>query len=122
MAKDLAPKIEHDLLACPLHQVGLDELKAKGEEQCAEIQTGKLGDAGHRRRAEVPGKPGEVGRSRTGHVVIDRNLHQKGASYVGRGLKENRKSRESSLKRVRTQVPQQAPHEAAIVGFACNLI
>ena len=40
--------VEHDLLAGPLHEVGLDELEQVGEEQRAEVEEGDLRDAGHR--------------------------------------------------------------------------
>ena len=37
VAEDVAAQIEHDLLAGPLHQVGLDELKEIGAQQRAQI-------------------------------------------------------------------------------------
>ena len=41
VAEDLAAQIEHDLLAGPLHQVGLDELEHEGEEQRAEVEASR---------------------------------------------------------------------------------
>ncbi len=47
MAEDLAAQVEHDLLAGPLHQVGLEELQHEGNEQRAEVEETDLRDAGH---------------------------------------------------------------------------
>ena len=48
MAEDLAAQVEHDLLAGPLHQVGLDKFEDVGNQQRAEVEQASLGDAGHR--------------------------------------------------------------------------
>ena len=45
VAEDVAAQIEHDLLADPLHQVGLNEFKEIGGEECDEIDCGQRGDA-----------------------------------------------------------------------------
>ena len=46
MGEDLAAHVEHDLLAGPLHEVGLDELEKEGEDKGAEVEKGALRDAG----------------------------------------------------------------------------
>ena len=48
VAEDLAAHVEHDLLAGPLHGVGLQEFEQVGDEQRAEIEQPDLRDAGHR--------------------------------------------------------------------------
>ena len=46
VAEDLAAQIEHDLLAGPLHQVGLDELEEERHAKRGEIKARNLCDAG----------------------------------------------------------------------------
>ena len=48
VAEDLAAQVEHDLLAGPLHGVGLQEFEQVGDEQRAEVEQADLRDAGHR--------------------------------------------------------------------------
>ena len=63
MPENLAAQIEHDLLAGPLHEVGLDELQHKREHQQADIEAANLSDAGHRRATQAVTDPGvRVGR------------------------------------------------------------
>ena len=45
VAEDLAAHVEHDLLAGPLHEVGLQQFEQEGEEQRAEIESGDQRDA-----------------------------------------------------------------------------
>ena len=47
VAEDLAAQVEHDLLAGPLHQVGLQQFEQEGEEQAAEVDGGDKSDAAH---------------------------------------------------------------------------
>ena len=46
VAEDLGPEVEHDLLAGPLHKVGLDELEGEAEQKGAQVQGTDLRDAG----------------------------------------------------------------------------
>ena len=122
VAEDLAAQIEHDLLAGPLHQVGLDKLQDIGNEQRAEIEQAKLGDAGHWPRAEMVGQPGELLRRRVRHVGIDGNLDQIRPDNIGAGLEDDGYGRNGSLEFVWPQIGQQTAHEAAVVGFAHDLV
>jgi hypothetical protein len=55
MAEDLTAQIEHDLLASPLHHVGLEELQDIGEQERPEVEKTDLRDARHGPRAEMVG-------------------------------------------------------------------
>ena len=44
VAEDLAAHVEHDLLAGPLHEVGLEEFEQEGEEESGEVKAGDEGD------------------------------------------------------------------------------
>ena len=43
VAEDVAAQVEHDLLAGPLHQVGLDELQGISSDQKGEVDLGQAG-------------------------------------------------------------------------------
>ncbi len=122
MAEDLAAQIEHDLLAGPLHQVGLGKLQRVGDEQGGEVEQAKLGDAGHGLRAEMMGQPGEFFRRRVRHVGIDGDLDEIGADDIGAGLEDDGDGGEGRLNLVGPQIGQQAAHEAAVVGFADDVV
>ena len=79
MAEDLAAEIEHDFLSGPLHEVGLDEFEAVGEEEGAEVDGAQFGDAGEGAAAEMAGDPGEVVGRGVGHVGVYGNLDEVGA-------------------------------------------
>ena len=59
VAEDLAAEIEHDLLAGPLHEVGLDELEAERNTQRGEVDERDFGDAGHGRGGADDGRAQE---------------------------------------------------------------
>ena len=82
MAEDLRPEIEHDLLAGPLHEVGLDELEQKGENEGAEVESGDLRDARDGNGRQMARKPG-VPSGRGSKVGVNGDLDQKGAEDVG---------------------------------------
>jgi len=48
MTENLAPQVEHDLLASPLHEVGLRELQDKTQSDNARVDSPNLRDAGIR--------------------------------------------------------------------------
>ena len=52
VAEDLAAQIEHDFLAGPLHEVGLQELEQEAEDQQSDIDGRDLRDAGDSVRAK----------------------------------------------------------------------
>ncbi len=79
MAEDLAAQVEHDLLAGPLHQVGLEEFEDEGDQQSAKVEAGDLRDAGHGLAAEVAGEPGELRGRGVRHVGVDGDLDEVGA-------------------------------------------
>ncbi len=56
------PHVEHDLLPGPLHQVGLQKLKHKRQQQGAEVEQADLRDARRRIAAQMAGQPGQVPR------------------------------------------------------------
>src|ERR1035437_6255474 len=61
VAEDLAAHVEHDLLAGPLHEVGLQEFEQEGEEERAKVDAGDERDAVHGWdgiAAEMTGEPG----------------------------------------------------------------
>ena len=63
VAEDVAAQVEHDLLAGPLHQVGLNELEEIRGDERTEIDPGQLGDAvkgsaGRRRVSQLVAEPG----------------------------------------------------------------
>ena len=98
VAKNFTPKIEHDLLPGPLHEVGLDKLKAERDDERCQVQKGKFGDAGEGNRGEMSCDPGLVRLRR--HVSIDRDLDQKRTGDVGRSLQQNGKRRAGDLQLV----------------------
>lgn len=122
MAEDLAAQIEHDLLAGPLHQVGLDEFEAEGDDERAEIEHGELSDPRDGGTIEVPCQPGELGRGGTGHVSVDRDLHQIRPHNIGSRLEEDCEGGENDLKAVGPKIGEQAAHQAAVIGLAYDFI
>ncbi len=52
VAEDLAAQVKHDFLAGPLHEVGLQEVEEKSEDQHAYVDGGDLRDAGQRPGAQ----------------------------------------------------------------------
>src|SRR5258707_4335 len=56
MAENIAAQIEHDFLASPLHQVGLDEFKKIGGDQRNEVNQGQARDAMDGIGREMPGE------------------------------------------------------------------
>ncbi len=54
MWRKISPaQVEHDLLAGPLHEVGLDELEQEGERKGEQVEQRELGDAGGVDRREM---------------------------------------------------------------------
>ncbi len=122
VAEDLAAQVEHDLLACPLHHVGLGELEDVGEQERAEVEEADLGDAGHGPGAEVPREPGEFCRRCAGHVGVDGDLDEVRAHDVGGGLEEDGEGGEAGLEFVGLEIGEETAHEARVVGLAGDFI
>ncbi len=96
MAKDLAAQIEHDLLAGPLHHVGLHELEHKDQPERGEIQKSEFGDAADRIVAELRAEPRALLRRRR-KKRVDRNLDEVGAEHIAPGLEHNRHGGDTHL-------------------------
>ena len=94
MAEDLAAQVEHQLLAGPLHQVGLNEFKKIGQQQRGQVKRGQPRDALHRIIGEQMGKAvgfaqpagqqadGVVGVQTGRKVAVDGHHDQVGASDI----------------------------------------
>jgi hypothetical protein len=125
VAEDLLAHVEHDLLAGPLHEVGLEEFEQEGEEQRAKVDGSDERDAAHGSEgmaAEMAGEPGELLGRRGGHVSVDGDHDEQGADAVGRGLEEGGDGGDGDLRLVGAQVSEQAAHETAVVGFAGDVV
>src|SRR5665213_262571 len=116
VAEDLRTEVEHDLLAGPLHDVGLQELEEEGERERAEVQQANFGDARGRVRAEAQAKPGKYTGGR--EVSVYRDLDEVGAGDSGGGVQQDRGERNADLQLVGTQVFDEPAHEVAVVDLA----
>ena len=117
MAEDLAAEIEHDLLAGPLHHVGLNELEAEDEGERGEIEEAELGDSVDGVGREVVGKPRmlAVGGIKIG---VDGDFDEVGPEDVAGCLEDDGDSRDGDLELVRREIADEAAHEARVVDFA----
>ena len=86
MAENLAAEIEHHLLSGPLHEVGLDELQGKGEDEDADVEAANLRDAGQGERCSG-GRRSRNGSWGLGQIFIDGNFCQVGPSTSNRTSK-----------------------------------
>ncbi len=121
VAEDFGAEIEHDLLAGPLHEVGLDEFEQKAEDEGTEVEAGEFRDAGHGDGAEVAGEPGVLAGG-GGEIGIDGDLDEIGAEDVGTGLDEDGEGGDAGLELVGGEVAEQAAHDAAVVGLADHIV
>ncbi len=122
VGKDFAAHVEHDFLAGPLHEVGLEELEQVGEGQGGEVEKGALRDAAGGGSAELAGEPGELVEGNSRHVAVDGDLDQEGPEDVGAGLEQDGEGGEGGLELIRGEVGQEPAHEAAVVGLADDVI
>ena len=117
--------VEHDLLAGPLHEVGLRELKHVGEAESADVDEGDLGDAGGGRCAEMAAEPGGLAgnctRGVVRHVAVDGDLGEVRAEDVRDRLEDDGDERDAGLPFVGAQVPEQAAHEPAVIRLADDI-
>ena len=122
VAEDLAAQIEHDLLSGPLHQVGLNEFETEGEQQRAEVEQSDLGHAANGVGAEMAGEPTQFFTGCRCEIGVDGYFDEVGAKDVAGGLDKDGDRGDSGLELIRLQVGEETPHEAAIVGFADDII
>ena len=106
MAKNLAAQIEHHLLAGPLHEICLQELEQKTEDQQSYIDGRDLRDPGDGARAQPTPYAGDIALSRR-QVAINCHLGEIGTEHVGERLQDDRNQRNRHLPAVGTQIVQQ---------------
>src|SRR5205814_5551164 len=82
VAEDLAAQIEHHFLTRPLHRVGLDELKHKGEEQQPDVQTSDLRNADQRSTAQAVSDE-RMAIGRLDEIFIDGSIGEEWPEDVG---------------------------------------
>jgi len=116
VAEDLGAEIEHDLLAGPLHEVGLDELQAEAEGEGGEVDEGKLSDAVSGVRTETAAKPAGVWDAV--EVGVDGDLGEVRPAYIADGFEEDGERGGSGGELVGLEVAEETAHEGAVVGFA----
>ena len=97
VAEDLAAQVEHDLLAGPLHQVGLNKLQTEGQDQRGEVDSGNLRDAVHGIGAEASGEPVQMLVRPQRHVAVDGDLDEDGAENIQSRLEQNGDKGDDSL-------------------------
>ena len=123
VAEDLAAQVEHDFLAGPLHQVGLDELQAEGHDQRCEIDAGNLRDA----MSWHSGLSRRVNQLRCsfGRSVMYRStatMVRIGAENVQSRLEQDGDKGNDGLPLVGPKVGDQTTHQAAVIGLSDNII
>jgi hypothetical protein len=116
VAEDLAAQVEHDLLAGPLHVVGLQEFEDEGEEQQSEIDCRDLYDAGQGPWAE-PIPEGRGCSLRRRQIAVNGDFYEIGADYVGNRLQDDRDDRNPDVHAIGAQVGEQPAHQAAVICF-----
>ncbi len=114
-----APQIEHGELAGALHQIRFDELADEADQQRGEIERGNLREAGPHDRTASQGSSGEVdGMVGLGEIAIDGELGQQGSGHLRDRLQQQKKQRHGHRAAIWLQIPDQPPHEAAVIRFA----
>ncbi len=117
MAEDLAAKVEHDFLAGPLHEVGLQVFEQETEEHESDVEGGDLRDADQCVAAEETVERGVQAFDRS-KVAIDDEAGQVRAEDVGANFQEDGGQGNRRLPLVGLQIPKQPLHKAAVVGFS----
>src|SRR6266576_5396227 len=117
VAENLAAQIEHDLLAGPLHVIGLQEFQHEGEDQQTKVNRGDLRHAAQGLRAEpIPqARRGSLG---GGEVAVNGDFDQVGTENVSERLQDDRDNGDGYLPAVWTQVGKQPAHQTAVIRFA----
>jgi hypothetical protein len=82
VAEDVAAQVKHDLLAGPLHQVSLNELKEIGAEQGSHIDGGQVGNALVGVGGKAAGEPVGGGAGRAGEIAINGDFDQIGPDDI----------------------------------------
>jgi hypothetical protein len=120
VAENLRAQVEHDLLAGPLHEVGLDELQAPTSGECAEVEQRELGDAVHGRRGKFMGEPAAVWDGL--EVGVDRDFDEVGAGDIADGFEEDCERGYSRCQLVGQQVAEEAAGKLRVIHFAYYVI
>ena len=107
MPVNLHPQVEHDPLPGELHHPRLQILGREGGDEDAQIQGAEAIEAG-----ELAG----------GDVAVDGDLDQIRLRQRGGRTGKNRDQRHGHFPPVGTEIVQQAPHEARVVGFAKDFV
>src|SRR6266516_4291326 len=102
MTVNLHPEIEHDALSGELHHPGLQVLGRERRDEDGEIQPAKAI------------QPGELS---GGDVAVDGDLDQVRLRQRGRRTRDDGNERDRDVPPVWTQIVQQPPHQASVVGF-----
>ena len=89
VAKNLFAQVEHNLLAGPLHQVGLYKFHDVAEQQRAKINGGNLSDASVGVGAEIAAEPRMIRLAGVGHVPIHGDHRQVRPHHVGKGFQRD---------------------------------
>ena len=124
VAEDLAAEIEHDLLAGPLHEVGLDEGEDEAEDVGEEVERGEFGDAGIGVDGEVTGEPGlgGLGAGVGRHVGVDARFEEERADDLGERNEEDGDGGKRDLRLVRGEIGEETAHQAAVVNLADDIV
>ncbi len=121
VAEDLRTHVVHDLLAGPLHEVGLGKLQHVREAERADVDESDLGDAGGGRIAEMASEPGGLAGAVVRHVAVDGDFGQVGAEDVRESLEDDGNQRNAGLPLVGAQVFEQTAHQPAVIRLADDI-
>ena len=134
VAEDVAAQIEHDFLAGPLHQVGLDEFKKISGEQRRQVEHGEAGNSLVGAVGEIfekePGgtafvRQDDSGRAVAclgGEIAINSHHHQVGSSYITERFEGNGDGRDDCLPPIGFQIMGETPNEPGVVDLANGIL
>ena len=117
VAKNLAAQVEHDLLAGPLHQVGLRIFEDEADCQRGHIDKSNLSNANDRIGTQ-PGIEQAVRPVRgISKIFVNRDFGEVRAKDVYRGLENNGSQRNHHLPFIGAEISQQPLHQTAVIRF-----
>src|SRR5947209_12362399 len=122
VAEDVAAKIEHDLLAHPLHEIDLDEFKEVREAERAQVQLGELRNAVPWVGREMLRQPGGGHAGLAAHVAVNADFDEERACHVAEGFERDRYGRYDCLDPVRLHVGAETPGKLRVVYLAYRLV
>jgi len=122
MAEQVAAQIVHDLLAGPLHQVGLDKGEAVTGYQANNIDESQDVEPGQRVDRQMARNPvgGDV-RPRQ-QIAVHSHLHQIRASHIADRFNGNSDGGNYGLQPIVAQIRAQTTHQPAIVDLAGGIV